>query len=73
MKITIESTTKFVTVNGVPARIWEGVTEGGVGVTCFITRIAANKDADLAQFDKELLECRMPSGEAETWPVRMIL
>lgn len=73
MKITIESTTKFVTVNGVPARIWEGVTEGGVGVTCFITRIAANKDADLAQFEKELLECRMPSREAEAWPVRMIL
>ena len=30
MKITIENTDKIVTLNGVPARIWEGKTDSGI-------------------------------------------
>ena len=30
MKMIIESTSKVVTLNGVPARIWDGKTENGV-------------------------------------------
>ena len=41
MKVTLESTTKIVELNGVQARIWEGTTEGGIRVHAFITRIAA--------------------------------
>lgn len=44
MKITIENTSKIVTlvVKGVdvPARVWQGTTEHGIPVQCFITRIA---------------------------------
>jgi hypothetical protein len=60
MKIIIESTTKIVEINGVPARVWEGKTDSGIEVHCFITRIAVDKKADASQFEKELSECRPP-------------
>lgn len=73
MKLTIESTTKTVTLNGVPARIWEGHTESGIPVYCYITRIAVKNDQDCTQFEKELVEHRRPSAEIEAIPMRMIL
>lgn len=30
MEIQLHNTTKIVTVNGVPARVWEGVTASGI-------------------------------------------
>lgn len=74
MKITVESTSRIVTVNGVDARIWEGYTESGIPVYCCITRIAVPKGADASQFERELEECRPPSLEsAQVFPTRMIL
>ena len=78
MKIAIESTTKTVElkVNGaiVPARIWEGHTESGIPVHCFITRIAVHKDQDASQFERELQEHAAPSFEIDrVYPLRMIL
>ncbi|HLY83015.1 MAG TPA: hypothetical protein VKQ71_08515, partial [Acidimicrobiales bacterium] len=61
MKITVESTTKIVQleghVGGVPARVWEGTTERGVRVVALVTRITP-LDGDSAQFEQELQECR---------------
>lgn len=74
MKITIESTSKVVQLNGVPARIWEGQTDTGIKVHCYITRISIDKDEpDASQFEKELQEHRAPSAELEAIPLRMIL
>jgi len=73
MKITVESTSKIVSVNGIDCRIWEGETERGIAVHCFITRIAAKADQDLAEFEAELRETRAPSAEAAAIPPRMIL
>lgn len=74
MKITIESTERVVEVNGVPARVWEGVSEGGVEVFCLVTRIAVKKDADCSQFDHELAEQRAPSIDGvRSFPLRMVL
>jgi hypothetical protein len=73
MKITIESTTKIVQLDGIPARIWEGKTESGIPVHCFVTRIAADKTQNLLQFEEELQEHRKPSPEIEVYPLRMIL
>lgn len=44
MKITIENTSKIVSLNGIPARIWEGETENGIKVHCFISRIAVDRN-----------------------------
>lgn len=74
MKITIESTSKIVELNGVPARLWEGHTESGIEVHCFITRIAVHKDQDCSQFEKELKEQPQPSALLDgVYPLRMIL
>lgn len=73
MKIKIESTTKIVTVNGVPARIWEGKTESGISVHCYVTRIAVARDADASEFERELQEHKAPSAEIQAIPLGLIL
>lgn len=74
MKITLESTTTLVDVQGVPARVWEGQTESGIPVTCLVTRIATPDvpGAPLEQFKRELQECR-PPVLVDVWPARLIL
>lgn len=77
MKTTLESTTKIITMQlgnaDVPARIWEGVTESGIKVLAYITRIAAPIGEDLSQFERELQEQKPPSAEAAEIPLRLIL
>ena len=75
MTITVTSTDKTVELNGVPARIWEGKTESGIPVHCFITRIAVHKDLDASQFERELSEQHAPvSAEiSRAYPMRLIL
>ncbi|HMG43951.1 MAG TPA: hypothetical protein VK611_21640 [Acidimicrobiales bacterium] len=74
MRIRIESTTKVVEVNGVPARIWEGHTESGIPIHCMITRIAVDVAEDQAQFEEELAQCRPPRNrDIEAYPMRMLL
>lgn len=73
MKVTLESTTKIVTVNGVQARIWEGHTESGIPVHAYVTRIAVAHGLDASQFERELQECRAPSADIEALPARLVL
>ena len=73
MKIILESTTKIVELNGVPARIWEGETEDGIKLHAYVTRVAVNREQDSSQFEKELQQHMAPSPEVEAIPLRMIL
>lgn len=73
MRVQLESTTKLVEVDGVPARIWEGQTESGIRVHAFITRIAVHKDDDASQFEAELKECLPPSRDVAMYPARLVL
>lgn len=74
MKITIESTNKVVELDGVPARIWEGKTDSGIKVHCFITRIAIDKnEVRTDEFERELQETRTPTVEIQDIPFRLIL
>jgi hypothetical protein len=78
MVITVASTTKTVTLQvdgaAVPARIWEGHTDSGIPVHCYLTRIAVRDDLDRSQFEAELLACRAPSAAVEAAiPNRLIL
>lgn len=57
----------------VPARIWEGHTESGIPVHCYVTRIAAATDADSSQFECELQEHRVPSADIQAIPLRLVL
>jgi len=80
MKVTIHSTDKIVILKpdvlseGVPARVWEGETESGIKVHCYITRIAIDKNETRTdEFTSELLECQEPSVEISKIPNRLIL
>ena len=77
MKITIENTEKIVELNGVPARIWEGETDSGIKVRCFITRVIIDitdkTNEQIEQYKRELLQVRPPSVEVEAYPLKLIL
>jgi hypothetical protein len=77
MKVTLESTDKIVElqVNGatVPARVWEGVSEGGAKCHAYITRIGVAHDQNQAEFEKELRETRAPSPALQAIPLRLII
>ena len=77
MKVTLESTTKIVdlVIDGktVPARVWQGTTEGGVRCHAFITRIAVHEDDDPEEFNRELIEKAQPRPEIDAIPLRMIV
>lgn len=73
MRITIESTTRMVEVNGVPARVWEGKTESGIPVFCLVTRIGVHEDEDCTQFENELKECKAPTFSTLATSLSMIL
>lgn len=77
MRVELHNTTKIVdlaTATGsVPARVWEGHTDGGVPVIAFITRIAAERDRDLAEFEHDLQEMTPPSPDVAAWPARMLI
>lgn len=75
MKLTIENTSKIVKLNGVPARVWEGITESGIPVICYITRIVVSnvEGVDYSEFQRELSEERAPSAEVQAFPPRLIL
>lgn len=72
MKITLESTSQIVRLDGIECRVWEGTTASGIAVTAFIPRIAVLRDADASEFERELVEQRQPSPGDE-WPLRMVL
>lgn len=73
MKITIENTTKIVSLNGMPARIWEGYSESGTPVHCYVTRIAVADGQDTSQFERELQEQRAPSAAVSEIPLSLVL
>lgn len=67
MKITIESTDKIVKLNGLPARIWEGQTDSGVPVICYVSLISPQThDPEVnARFERELREVLPASAAAD--------
>jgi hypothetical protein len=74
VRVTLESTTKVVQLDGVPGRIWEGTTDSGIAVHAIITRVAVHHDADTRQFEAELTEHRAPrNADIVAYPHRLIL
>jgi hypothetical protein len=82
MKITIENTSKIVTLSvgaahhEIPARIWQGTTDTGIPVQVYVTRIAPEippEDARNEEFARELQETAAPRPSVDAIPLRMIL
>ncbi len=79
MKLTIENTTKVVMLSddsgriNITARIWEGHTESGIPVHCYIARVAVASEENQEQFERELTEVRRPSAAVAAIPLRLII
>lgn len=74
MVVLLKSTTKQVTLNGTPARIWEGETESGIRCHAYVTLIAIDKDEPRSEeFDRELQRHESPSAELEAIPFWLLL
>ena len=71
--VTASPTSKIVHLNGIPARIWEGTTEGGLKVHLFITRVSCGMDADSSELVQALRETAVPSAEVQAYPARLVL
>jgi hypothetical protein len=63
MKITMESTSKIVDVNGVPSRLWDGVTSEGVRCDCFVSLIQVAAGEDQSRFQAEFHEMLLTQDE----------
>lgn len=56
MRVQIEPTELVVDLNGVQARVWNGITESGVQVFVFVHRVAVRSTEHAAAFERELIE-----------------
>lgn len=72
MKIELEPTGRFATVNGAQARIWKGKTDKGVELEAFICFLKVHRDADNSEFEKELREVQ-PERQLASFDYRLAL
>jgi hypothetical protein len=67
MKATVNSTSKVVEISDpagrrATARVWEGVTEGGVPFTAYITQTQVRNGGE-AEFERDLVRSPAPSAD----------
>jgi len=73
MEMTIHSTDKIVEINGIPTRVWEGVSASGIRVHTYIIRVAVKRGDDVTEFQRELQECIPPTPEVAAMPAAIKL
>lgn len=56
MKITVESTPEFHTIDGLLVRAWQGTTASGIGVTAYVRALGVRRDEDATEFEREFFE-----------------
>lgn len=72
MKITIEPTGQFKTVNGAVSRMWRGVTDEGAKCELAVAMIIVAGNADNSAFARELREVK-PETELVSFDYRFVV
>lgn len=75
MRIQIESTRELIEINGAPGRLWEGKTESGIPILCYVTLIAVKEgqpESVYAEFESELTR-QHPKPATECIDLRLLL
>ena len=54
MRIKMTATTELTDLDGIPVRVWDGVTDQGIECIVFVHRVAVRRDRDQQQFEQEL-------------------
>ena len=62
MKLEMTATSTLTEIDGVPVRVWKGITARGEEVLVFVHRIAVHKDQDPTAFEQELEETMPPQS-----------
>jgi hypothetical protein len=62
MKATLESTARFVRVDGVRCRVWVGATESGAPFRAFILGVRPTM-ANVDEFERALVETQLQELE----------
>jgi hypothetical protein len=77
VKITIESTSRLALFDGIPARVWEGVTDQGTPCLITVAHIVERRAADSDRLAAEVrgliagdLDEKFPPGEVVVHPYR---
>lgn len=73
MKITIEPTRELTRLDGVPVRVWKGVTDDGTPCTVFVHRVAVDEGFDQKVFERELSLLLPPREMDLPIPLRHVL
>jgi len=60
VNILVESTKQLTVLDGVPVRVWKGLTGRGTPCFVFVHRIAVQKSEDQGEFERELTETLAP-------------
>jgi len=69
MKLTIESTSIYTTINGQLMRAWEATTENGARALVFISHVSVPQFSDPSEFEAELQERALHYTKGERPPV----
>jgi hypothetical protein len=74
MKLTLEPTANIQNVDGVPCRIWEGVTDAGTPVKAWVRMVQpqTHDEAALAVFDAELQALPQPQKTVIVTDLRFV-
>ncbi len=70
MTLMIESTDELTFMDGVPVRVWKGITERGVRCFVFVHRIVAAEKEQKEQLDRDL---KVELAPGRVIPLRNIL
>lgn len=75
MKLTIEPTPDFVTINGQPLRVWRGQDEAATPVHVYVRAVAPQThDAErLEAFEKQLQDLGYARPDPAAIDIRMVL
>lgn len=74
MKVTIEATDKFESVNGEQHRVWQGATDKGVPVLVYVRTLSpqTHDETMLADFDRELKALPPPRRTLVSFDMRIV-
>lgn len=56
MRLIIVSTDEIVTIDGKPARVWQGLERSGVHCTVYVRAIRVDNNVNQIRFEQELKE-----------------
>lgn len=71
MTITITNTPKVVELDGVHCTLWEGKSDTGLDVHCFVALIAVEGN-NTDQLKQELRQYKLPSKNTEAYGLKLL-